>query len=116
VQETLEARQLLGGRRVVRSRPVSGSIINLLAHSGGSNVCEVESTTDGCAITAEALEDHFGAHCALESALMAAFDNGRNPIRSVYAEAIDQNGGKGVVLHSGLFRVDGTQPDRGTTA
>jgi hypothetical protein len=68
------------------------------------------------AITAEALEDHFGAHSALESALMAAFDSGRNPIRSVCAEAIDQNGGKGVVLHSGLFRVDGTEPDRGTTA
>jgi hypothetical protein len=31
-----------------------------------------------CAITAEALEDHFGAHSALESALMAAFDNGRS--------------------------------------
>jgi hypothetical protein len=30
------------------------------------------------AITAEALEDHFGAHSALESALMAAFDNGRS--------------------------------------
>jgi hypothetical protein len=68
------------------------------------------------AITAEALEDHFGAHSALESALMAAFDSGRNPIRSVCAEAIDQNGGKGVVLHSGLFRVDGMEPDRGTTA
>ena len=34
-----------------------------------------------------------GAHCALESALMAAFDSGRNRIRSVCAEAIDQNGG-----------------------
>jgi Protein of unknown function (DUF1488) len=69
-----------------------------------------------CAITAEALEDHFGAHSALESALMAACDNGRNRIRPVCAEAIDQNGGKGVVLHSGLFRVDGMEPDRGTTA
>jgi len=68
------------------------------------------------AITVEALEDHFGAHCALESALMAAFDNGRNPIRSVCAEAIDQNGDKGVVLHSGLFRVDGVEPERGTAA
>ncbi|MGF6922209.1 hypothetical protein OKW41_007490 [Paraburkholderia sp. UCT70] len=47
---------------------------------------------------------------------MAAFDNGRNPIRSVCAESIDQNGGKGVVLHSGLFRVDGMEPDRGITA
>ena len=47
---------------------------------------------------------------------MAAFDNGRNPIRSIYAEAIDQNGGNGVVLHSGLFRVDSMEPDRGTRA
>jgi hypothetical protein len=64
---------------------------------------------------AEAREDHFGAHCALESALMAPFDNGRNSIRPVCAESIDQNGGKGVVLHSGLFRVDGMEPDRGIT-
>jgi hypothetical protein len=46
------------------------------------------------AITAEALEDHFAAHSAPESTLMAAFDNGHNRIRSVCAEAIDQNGGK----------------------
>ena len=68
------------------------------------------------AIAAEALEDHFGAHSALESALMAAFDNGRNRICSVCAEVIDQNGSKGVVLQSGLFRVDSMEPDRGTTA
>ena len=43
---------------------------------------------------AEALEDHFGAHCALDSSSMTAFDNGRNRIRSVCAEEIDQNGGK----------------------
>ncbi|MCC8404860.1 hypothetical protein LJ655_23800 [Paraburkholderia sp. MMS20-SJTN17] len=47
---------------------------------------------------------------------MSAFDNGRARIRSVGAEAIDQNGGKGVVLHGGLFGVDGMEPDRGTTA
>ncbi|WP_429454520.1 DUF1488 domain-containing protein [Paraburkholderia sp. 40] len=76
----------------------------------------VDGEPVGAAITAEPLEDHFGAHSALESALMAAFDNGRNPIRSVCAESIDQNGGKGVVLHSGLFRVDGMEPDRGITA
>ena len=68
-----------------------------------------------CTITAEALEDHFGADSALESALMAAFDNGRNRIRSVCAEALGQNGGKSVVLHSGLFRMEGMDPDRGTT-
>ncbi|CAD6516420.1 hypothetical protein LMG28727_01322 [Paraburkholderia kirstenboschensis] len=48
--------------------------------------------------------------------LNGCFRQRRNPIRSVCAEAIDQNGGKGVVLHSGRFRVDGMEPDRGTTA
>ncbi|WP_429328274.1 DUF1488 domain-containing protein [Paraburkholderia atlantica] len=69
-----------------------------------------------CSITAEALEDHFGAESALEPALMAAFDRGRQRIRSVCAEALDQNNGEGVVLHSGLFRVEGMEPDRGTAA
>ncbi|WP_144109173.1 DUF1488 domain-containing protein [Paraburkholderia sp. BCC1886] len=69
-----------------------------------------------CAITAEALEDHFGADSALEDTLMSAFDKGRHRIRSVCAEALDQNEGEGVLLHSGLFRVEGMEPDRGTTA
>ncbi|RKF46136.1 DUF1488 domain-containing protein [Paraburkholderia fungorum] len=69
-----------------------------------------------CAITAEALEDHFGADSALEATLMAAFDKGRNRICSVCAEALDRNGAEGVVLHSGLFRVEGMEPDRGGAA
>ena len=69
-----------------------------------------------CAITAEALEDHFGAESALEAVLLAAFDKGRQRIRSVCAEALDQNNGEGVVLHSGLFRVEGMEPDRGAAA
>jgi hypothetical protein len=60
------------------------------------------------------VEDHFGAGSPLESELMEAFDKGRNRIRSVCAEALDQNDGEGVVLHSGLFRVEGMEPDRGT--
>ncbi|NLP64793.1 DUF1488 domain-containing protein [Paraburkholderia sacchari] len=77
-----------------------------------------ESTASrlSAAIAAEALEEHFGAHSALESALMVAFENGRNSVRAACAEAIDQNASKGVVLHSGLVRVDGMEPDRGTTA
>ncbi|MBB5399169.1 hypothetical protein OKW50_001770 [Paraburkholderia youngii] len=47
---------------------------------------------------------------------MSAFGNGRKRIRSVCAKVINQNGGKGVMLHSGLFRVDGMEPDRGTMA
>ncbi|CAH2802483.1 MAG: Transcriptional regulator [uncultured Paraburkholderia sp.] len=69
-----------------------------------------------CAITAEALEDHFGADSALETALMSAFDHGCNRIRSVCAEALDQNHGEGVVLHSGLFRLEGMEPDLGAAA
>jgi hypothetical protein len=68
-----------------------------------------------CAITAEALEDHFGAASALEAALLAAFDKGRNRIRSVCTQALDGNGGQAVVLHSGLFRVEDMEPDRGPT-
>ena len=77
-------------------------------------MAQVDGEALVCAITAEALEDHFGADSALESTLMAAFEKGRNRIRSVCAEALDQNGGNGVVLHSGLFRVEGMEPDRGT--
>ncbi|ANB76023.1 transcriptional regulator [Paraburkholderia phytofirmans OLGA172] len=79
-------------------------------------MAQVDGEALVCAITAEALEDHFGADSALESTLMAAFEKGRNRIRSVCAEALDQNGGNGVVLHSGLFRVEGMEPDRGATA
>ncbi len=79
-------------------------------------MARVDGEAVECAITAEALEDHFGAESALESTLMAAFDKGRNRIRSVCAEALDQNAGEGVVLHSGLFRVEGMEPDRGTAA
>jgi len=79
-------------------------------------IARVDGEAVECAITAEALEDHFGAESALEAALIAAFDKGRQRIRSVCAEALDQNNGEGVVLHSGLFRVEGMEPDRGATA
>ena len=76
----------------------------------------VDGEPVACAISAEALEDHFGADSALEAELLAAFDKGIDRIRSVCAEALDLNGGKGVVLHSGLFRVEGMEPDRGSGA
>ena len=56
-----------------------------------------------CAITAEALEDHFGADSALEAVLSAAFARGRARICAACAEAIRETGGS-VVLHSGRFR------------
>jgi hypothetical protein len=64
-----------------------------------------------CSISAEALEDHFGAPSAREEHLLGAFEQGRARIFSVCAEALDSNGGKGVVLRSGLFRVAGMEPE-----
>ena len=61
----------------------------------------------------ESLEDHFGAQSPLEDELLHAFQRGRARIRSVCAEALDQNDGASVVLRSGLFRVEGMEPDRG---
>ncbi|HXZ10551.1 MAG TPA: DUF1488 domain-containing protein [Paraburkholderia sp.] len=69
-----------------------------------------------CYITAEALQDHFGADSALEDALLDAFERGRARIRSVCAEALDLNRGGSVMLRSGLFRVEGMEPDRGFIA
>lgn len=63
-----------------------------------------------CSISAEALEDHFGAASAREDDVMQAFEQGRARIRAVCAEALDDNGGSPVVLRSGLFRIAGLEP------
>ncbi|CAM2156969.1 MULTISPECIES: DUF1488 domain-containing protein [Paraburkholderia] len=73
---------------------------NLLMHF----VAEVDGELLDCAITAEALEDHFGAESALEGPLQDAYARGRARIRTVCSEAIEQTGGS-VVLHSGRFRM-----------
>jgi hypothetical protein len=75
------------------------------------NAC-VDGEPVACAISAEALEDHFGADSPLEDTLIGAYERGRARIRSVCAEALDQNAGKSVILHSGLFRVEGMESDR----
>jgi Protein of unknown function (DUF1488) len=86
------------------------------AFDGSNLLVRFTACVDGepveCAITAEALEDHFGAPSALEAELIGAFEQGRARIRSVCAEALDQNEGASVVLHSGLFRVDDMEPER----
>lgn len=83
---------------------------------GSSLAVRFTACVDGepvaCAITAEALEDHFGADSPLEDALLGAYARGRARIRSVCAEALDQNSGDSVILHSGLFRVEGMEADR----
>ncbi|CAB3772764.1 DUF1488 domain-containing protein [Paraburkholderia humisilvae] len=69
-----------------------------------------------CAISAEALEDHFGAASPLEDDLQRAFTRGRERIHSVCATALEQNDGASVELHSGLFRVEGMERDRRTNS
>ncbi|RQR57749.1 DUF1488 domain-containing protein [Burkholderia sp. Bp9002] len=67
-------------------------------------VAEVDGTPVDCAITAEALEDHFGARSALEAELRAAFERGCARIRDACTELLADTEG-GVILHSGYFRV-----------
>ena len=82
-------------------------------YDGANLVLRFEAQVDGvsvsCSITAEALEDHFGADSALEAVLIDAFERGRTRIQSVCAQALAENGGSEVALHSGLFRVQGAQ-------
>jgi hypothetical protein len=66
---------------------------------------EVDGVPVACAITVEALEDHFGASSTLEAALVAAFKNGRKRIESACSQTLEDSGGAPVVLHSGLFRL-----------
>ena len=68
-------------------------------------VVHVDDVPLSCAVTAEALEDHFGAHSTLEAELLRAYDKGRDRIRAVCIRAIEDSHGAAVVLRSGLFRI-----------
>lgn len=68
-------------------------------------VAEADGAPLGCGITAEALEDHFGAASALEGPLRDAFARGQDRIHAACTQAIERTGGP-VVLHSGHFRVE----------
>ena len=65
---------------------------------------EVDGTPTPCAITAEALEDHFGAHSILEADLLAAFSAHRGRIEAACRDALEANEGRAVILRSGFFR------------
>jgi hypothetical protein len=79
--------------------------------NGSSLTVQFMAQVDGEPVLC-AMEDHFGAQSALEEVLLKAFEQGRGRIRSVCAEELDRNDGGGVVLHSGLFRVEGMEPGR----
>ncbi|WEY40745.1 DUF1488 domain-containing protein [Paraburkholderia sp. SUR17] len=69
-------------------------------------VAEVDGEPVVCSVTAEALEDHFGARSVLEAELVGAFQRGRESIHRVCCDALEQTGGGGAALHSGLFRIE----------
>lgn len=56
-----------------------------------------------CAISVEALEDHFGARAASLDAWMRAFDAGRPHIEAVARAHLELSNGLPVLLKSGHF-------------
>ncbi|WP_175874091.1 DUF1488 domain-containing protein [Burkholderia sp. BCC0397] len=69
-------------------------------------IVDVDGAPQICAITVEALEDHFGAPSALEADLRDAFERGRARIEAACADVL-ASGNHDVVLHSGYFRAPG---------
>jgi hypothetical protein len=57
-----------------------------------------------CAITAEALEDHFGAESLREEDVLRAFQAHRHTIEKAARKMLQELGKKPVLLHSGFFR------------
>ncbi|MEJ2769170.1 DUF1488 domain-containing protein [Mycetohabitans sp. B46] len=79
------------------------------AFDGARMMLDFTASVDGrlvqCSVSAEALEDHFGATSVLESELLQAFERGRDCIYRVARLALTDSDGQPVVLHSGLFRI-----------
>lgn len=69
---------------------------------------EVDGDLVECGITAEALEDHFGAPSIGETDLVNAFCAHRSAIEAIAATLVEAGSGAPVILHSGVFRVYGS--------
>ena len=67
-------------------------------------MAEVDGAPVQCAVTAEALEDHFGARSLREADLLSAFDLHRVRIEHAAERMLKEVDGKPVLLHSGYFR------------
>ncbi|WP_408145545.1 DUF1488 family protein [Caballeronia glebae] len=66
-----------------------------------------------CKISAEALEDHFGASSWREDDLQRAFENNRAVIEGAAEQLLTSVGCKPVILRSGYFRFSGGSPAAG---
>ncbi|MFM0472363.1 DUF1488 family protein [Paraburkholderia strydomiana] len=65
---------------------------------------QVDDTRVQCSISAEALEDHFGAASLREEDLLAAFGSNRRRIEHAARNLLNEIGAKPVLMHSGYFR------------
>ncbi|WER48930.1 DUF1488 domain-containing protein [Cupriavidus sp. WKF15] len=78
------------------------------AYCPGGPSLQCAAQIDGChasyEITAEALEDHFGARSYLREDLIPAFLNHRKTIEGVARGVFEMTGACHIVLHSGHFR------------
>jgi hypothetical protein len=68
-------------------------------------IAAVDGGTVLCSISAEALEDHFGASSPLEADMLSAFDGNARRIHVICRRTLEGNGGEPVVLRSGLVRL-----------
>jgi Protein of unknown function (DUF1488) len=77
-------------------------------YSGPDLVLTFPALVDGkrvsCSITAEALEDHFGAESSREEDALRAFNCHRHKIEHAARKLLQELGSKPVILHSGYFR------------
>ncbi|MCO5398847.1 DUF1488 domain-containing protein [Ralstonia soli] len=64
----------------------------------------IDGSCASYAITAEALEDHFGARSCRSDDLLSAFHVHRGDIEKVARSLFEQTGAKDITLHSGHFR------------
>lgn len=65
---------------------------------------QVDETRVQCAISAEALENHFRAASLREEDLLAAFESNRRRIEHAARNLLNEIGAKPVLMHSGYFR------------
>jgi len=64
----------------------------------------VDGASATYAVTAEALEDHFGARSCRSEDLVLAFSGHRSDIEAVARTMFEMTGARQVTLHSGHFR------------
>lgn len=69
-------------------------------------VAEVDGKPARYEVTAEALEDHFGARSCRWEDLLAAFEAHRPQIEAVARETFEMTDAHHIVLHSGMFRFE----------